>query len=236
MCYPGSMNTTPVQYPFEALESCSRNSGSASFGDNFSSLLEEGLGVEQCLLFALPQDHFKDPSALKCLLSLNFSRDDGTPALASAYLEGALQQDKNLALLETAPADHWQVLPFRELTLSGEESRYDRVSLIRRDGRTFYYFILYCRNEAEQAGIASSGLPAMVGSMLLSHIRHADPGLVIDPVSFLPHPSREYCEAIIKKAIREKNDNFTPDDNILWRDSCRRLGIKSVGELLRLCR
>ena len=166
------MNTTPIQYPFEALENCSRNAGSAAFGDNFSSLLEEGLGVEQCLLFALPQDRLDDPAALKCLLSLNFSREQGPPALASAYLAGTLQQDKNLALLETAPADHWQVLPFRELS----DGRYDRVSLIRRDGRTIYYFILYCRNENDQAGIGSSGLPAMVGSMLLSHIRHADPG------------------------------------------------------------
>ncbi|WP_417316692.1 hypothetical protein [Emcibacter sp.] len=231
------MSTTPVQYPFEALENCSRNSGSAGFADNFSTLLDDGLGVQQCLLFALPDNKLGDFSALKCLLSLNFSRDPGTPALASAYLQGTLRQDSNLALLDTAPSDHWQVLPFRELTLPGMETdkRFDRVSLIRRDNRTLYYFMLYCRNGPEQTGIAASGLPSMVGSMLLSHIRHADPGLVIDPVSFLPTPEREYCEHILQQAVREKASDIRPDDGKLWQDGCRKLGIKTVEELLRLC-
>ncbi|WP_321395334.1 hypothetical protein [Emcibacter sp.] len=232
------MSTTPVQYPFQALEDCSRNSGSAAFADTFSSLLEEVLGVEQCLLFALPDNRAEDFAALACLLSLNFNPDNTAPALASAYLQGSLQKDTNLTLLETAPSDHWQVLPFRELTVSTSNAgnKYDRVSLIRRDGRTFYYFILYCRNDGDQSGIATSGLPAMVGSMLLSHIRHADPGLVIDPVSFLPTPLRNYCATLLKQAESAKADNLVgTDENPLWQDASHRLGIRSLEELVRLC-
>ena len=233
--------------PWPELSLCLETIGTSAFIPHVSELLTGPLSVMQCMVFAYDNKH------MKCMLSLNFQREELAVPLGGAYINDGYKNDPNMQQIQAAEEGRQHIVRLSDVTdrlSAAYREKYfnrpgivDKVSHIRRYGnRTFY--INFYRGQAagpieSQDLLADDDFIAFLSSLLTRHFESSDPRSQTGPLTFLSNREQQVCNAILKGQKTEQiahGMGLSPHTVTTYRKRAyQKLGISSRGELFLLC-
>lgn len=240
-----------------ATAGCVTHLGSQCFEEELVTLLRQGIGIEQCILFA-----YSGNDRMACLLVDNPRYPKVAGRLARLYAEGLFRQDPNYPRLRHLLAegvDGVELLPMQVDAMSPAYRRHlfafpdlaDKVSVLFPAGGNVYYLNLYrdlSRGRFNRADLEClEALMPLLASLVCRHygqarqasMQQANPeeAVILAPLS---KRERELCLYLLRghtlKTAAAELDIALSTAETYRKRAYAKLGVRSKARLVALCR
>lgn len=241
-----------------AIAECVTRLGDARFDDSLLTLLRQGVGIAQCIVFA-----YSGNDEVDCLLVDNPRYPRVAGRLATLYAGGLFRQDPNYPRLrrlvevdsDTADAE---LTPMRPDAMSPAYRSHlfafpdlaDKVSLAIPAGATAYYLNLY--RDLEHGAFTAAdlerlnALAPLLASLIRRHYRQARPTALppspeeAEVLAVLSERERQLCLHLLRghtlKTAAHQLDIALSTAETYRKRAYAKLGVPSKARLVALCR
>ena len=232
-----------------AVSSCIVSLGTRRFYECFFQLLQNFIGIDQCVVFQLDSN-----DELSCLLSRNFHDNKVVRTAAKSYVEGGFKSDPNLKLFHSIEPAEVKVVYFEDLVARMDPAYRDhyfddlglsdKVSIITADHGHRYYINLY-RGKSwgsfqNDRVFESDGLESLISSIVARHFALNNDLREEGSLAFLTDRERDVCRRILqgKKAETIAGELGVSTNTVVTykKRAYAKLGINSRRALFALCK